>query len=71
VTTCPSLNASVVAITFGARGPFRESAKARWTVGTASSSAGPRTIAIIAIDLRLFRIVFISSSERLRRPSAH
>ncbi len=71
MTTCPSLNARVVAMTAGARGAFKESAKARWTLGTARRSAGPSIIAIIAIDLRCVRSVFILSSKRLSVLSAH
>ena len=59
VTTCPSLNARVVAMTAGARGPLREAAKARWTLGTAKRSAGPSTTAMIAIALRCFLTVSI------------
>ncbi len=61
-------------MTAGARGAFKESAKARWTLGTARRSAGPSIIAIIAIiaiDLRCVRSVFILSSKRLSVLSAH
>ena len=70
VTTLPSLNASVVAITEGFRGPMIESAKATWTAGNDNSINGPRTSKTSAIALVFpVRVCIFSSNEQSIRDS--